>query len=355
MIGDPFERNLEIEQAQLRGFARSIADVEWLLLILVMLYLFVTKPPLANVEIVIGSLVLFTAAALVFRYGARLRRRTYFKITLEILVMVAFLSAVLSQIGGETNSLVNLYLLPIITAALTLGKRATVLVVVLVCVCYFMLATLRGGIEVLSVALASQAVGALAPFLLVAFLTTLLAENIHTAKARIKALSDRDELTNIYNIRAFMRLAGREHHRARGMESAYSILMVDLDQLKKINDTHGHEAGNRAVRLVADALTRITRSADLVSRFGGDEFVVYLNNASRAIAEEVGQRVRNVVFATTLEVEASIVRVKVSVGVATFPEDGATLEALLSAADSAMYKDKECRKPPKGKLVIQKL
>jgi len=355
MSQDPFERSLEIEQAQLRGFARSIAEVEWLLLILVMLYLFVTRPVTVRDEIVIGSLVVFALLVLTFRYTSRLRQRTRFKITIEILVMVTFLSAVLSQVGGETNPLVNLYLLPIITAALALGKRATALVVLLVCVCYVLLATLRGGTEALSAALASQAVGVLAPFLLVAFLTTLLAENIHTAKQRIRALSDRDELTNIYNIRAFLRLAEREHERAKRMELPYSILMVDLDHLKKINDTHGHEAGNRAVKLVADALNRITRSADIVSRFGGDEFVVYLADADRPAAEEVGQRVRNVVFATTLEISGTMVRVRVNVGVSSYPQDGNTLQAVMSVADKAMYKDKEHREPPKGKLIIQKL
>ena len=354
MTHDPFEKNLEIEQAQLRGFARSIAEVEWLLLILVMLYLFVTRPELASEVAVIASLVAFAVLILVFRYTASLRKRTRFKITVEILVMVGFLTAVLSQTGGESNPLVNLYLLPIISAALALGKHATVLVVGLVCVCYFMLATLAGGIEALSPALATEAVGVLAPFLLVAFLTTLLAENIHTAKNRIRALSDRDELTHIYNIRAFMGLAGREHERAARQELPYAILMIDVDHLKSINDTHGHAAGNRALKLVAEALTRITRLADIVSRFGGDEFIVYLADGDRPMAEEVAQRIRNVVFATTLEVAADIVRVQVSVGVSSYPEDGNTLRALMTEADRQMYKDKETREPSKGRLVIQR-
>jgi len=354
MTQDPFEKSLEVEQAQLRGFARSIAEVEWLLLLLVMLYLFVTQPELSSEIVVVGSLFVFAALILIFRYAARLRKRTRLKIAVEILIMVGFLSAVLSQIGAETNPLFNLYLLPIITAALALGKRATVLVVLLVCACYFMLATITGGIEVLSPVLATQAVGVLAPFLLVAFLTTLLAENIHTAKERIRALSDRDELTDLYNIRAFMRLAQREHDRASRMELPYSILMVDVEHLKKINDSYGPEAGNRAVGLVAEALTRITRSADIVSRFGGDEFIVLLADSARPIAEEVGQRVRNVVFATTLEVEEEMVRVQVDVGVASFPDDGNRLRMIMTEADRQMYKDKEFRDPPKGKLVVKK-
>src|SRR5690606_41482132 len=120
------------------------------------------------------------------------------------------------------------------------------------------------------------------------------------------------------------------------------------------NDTSGHEAGNRAVKLVADAPHRLTRTTDIAARFGGDEFVLLLPNADRATAEEVAQRIRNVVFNTTLEVDVKIVRVKVSVGVAGFPEDGTVLQTLLAVADRAMYKDKELREPPAGRLIVRK-
>jgi diguanylate cyclase (GGDEF)-like protein len=130
--------------------------------------------------------------------------------------------------------------------------------------------------------------------------------------------------------------------------------MIDIEHLKELNDTYGHDAGNRAVKLVADALTRLTRSTDLVARYGGDEFVVFLGSADAAVAQEVAQRIRNVVFSTTLEVDVKIVRVKANVGAATFPENGNALPVVVAAADRLMYKDKELREPPKGKLIITK-
>ena len=354
MSRDPRERDFEIDQAQLRGFAHSFSEVEWLLLILVMLFLFVTQPEMARNVIVVGILVAFAVFILLFRYTRTLAKRTASKIAVEILVMVAFLTGVLAFAGAAGGALVNLYLLPIITAALALGKRATLLVMALVVGCYFLLATLEAGIDALSADLAIRAIGVMAPFVLVAFLTTLLAENIHTAKARIRALSDRDELTMLYNMRAFKKLAEREHEGAMRRGDAYSILMVDVDQLKGINDTYGHEAGNRAIQMVADALLRLTRSSDIVARYGGDEFIVLLAHVDGEIARDVAQRIRNVVFATTLEVGVKIVRIKVSVGVGAFPEDGSSVQAIMTVADRAMYKDKEI-KPPAGKLVIQKV
>ena len=354
MSRDPLERGLEIEQAQLRGFARSVAEVEWLLLILVVLYLFIADPVLARSPTVLGALLGFAAFVLLFRYGKPLARHTHVKLAIEILAMVAFLTAVLVASGGVQTPLVNLYLLPIVTAALALGRRAAALVVVLVCGCYPLVAALTAGPESLDREFALAAVGVLAPFMLVAFSTTLLVENINVAKRRIRALSDRDELTALYNMRAFAGLAEHEHETARRTERPYSVLMVDIEHLKAVNDTYGHEAGSRAVKLVAEALVRLTRSTDLVARYGGDEFIVLLSGANKEIADEVAQRIRNVVFATTLEVDVKIVRIKVNVGAASFPEHGNNLQAVMAAADRLMYKDKELREPPKGKLIIQK-
>jgi len=261
---------------------------------------------------------------------------------------------VLVTAGGVDSPLVNLYLLPIVTAALALGKRAVALVVVLVCLCYPLIGVLTNGTDGITREFALAGIGVLAPFALVAFSTTLLVDNINVAKRRIRALSDRDELTSIYNMRAFTRLAEQEHEAASRMERPYGILMVDIEHLKAINDTYGHEAGSRAVKLVAEALARLTRSTDLVARYGGDEFVVMLGGATKEVADEVAQRVRNVVFSTTLEVDVKMVRIKANVGAASFPEQANNLQAVMAAADRAMYKDKELREPPKGKLIIQK-
>ena len=355
MSRDPGARDLEIEQAQLRGFAHSFAEVEWLLLVLVMLFLFVTDPEMARDVPVVGFLVGFAVFILTFRFTKALSKRTARKIVVEILAMVAFLTGILAFAEDVGGGLINLYLLPIIMAALALGKRATALVVALVVACYVLLATLEVGSLALDFALALRIVGVMAPFVLVAFLTTLLAENIHSAKSRIRALSDRDELTMLFNMRAFKQLAQREHETAVRTGSTYSLLMVDVERLKGINDMYGHEAGNRAIQMVGEALVRITRPSDIVARYGGDEFIVLLAHVGGDIAREIAQRIRNAVFATTLEVNVKIVRLKVNVGVASFPEDGSNVQAIMTVADRAMYKDKEVKPPPPGKLIIQKL
>lgn len=351
---DPRVRNQEIEQAQLRGFARSFSEIEWLLLFLVTLYLFVTRPDATRDVIVFAILLAFATFIVVFRYTTILAGHMVAKIGVEILGMIAFLTAVLAVSGSERAALTNLYLLPIITAALALGRRATGLVLVLITVCYLLLQALEQGYDALDAGFATQVLSILGPFVLVAFLTILLAENIHTAKERIRALADHDELTDLYNMRAFSRLAERHADLARGSDAIYGLLMIDINDLKAINDGFGHEAGNKAIRLVADALLRITRASDIVARYGGDEFAVLLGNADADVAREVAQRVRNVVFATTLEIERRIARVQVSVGVGCMPDDGKTLKEVIAAATDDLNKDKQGREKPAGRLVIQK-
>lgn len=348
------EPGKDIELAQLRGFARSLAEVELLLLLLVASYVFVAGPQADDRLVVLGALAGFGAAALLLRFLPRPRAKAQLRLALEILAMVAFLTVVLERIGGEASPLLNLYLLPIIAAALVLGRRGTILVTALVSACYFWLALRDGGAGALTPALLTRAAAVLVPFLLVAFLTSLLADNIETAKRRIQALSDRDELTGLLNIRAFMRTAEREHRATAQRDGAYSILMVDVDHLKQINDRHGHASGNKALKTVAQSLLRVTRDGDLVARFGGEEFIACLPDVDIASASETAQRLRNLVYASTFEVNVDIVRIQVSVGVANFPVDGDSLERVMAAAERAMYQDKELRARPAGALVIQK-
>jgi diguanylate cyclase (GGDEF)-like protein len=237
---------------------------------------------------------------------------------------------------------------------LALGRRATLLVVLLVTGAYVLLATLDGGVAAVSIDLFVRAIVTLVPSILVAFVTSLMAGQLQEARSKIKALADRDVLTGILGINAFLRMAERQHQRAARAQGSYSILLVDVDHLKAVNETYGHQAGDRALQLVAKALLRATRPGDLVARFGGDEFIVLLLDAEVDTAAEIAQRVRNVVFAATLEVNLDIARVQVSVGAANYPVDADKLERVMAAADRAMYKDKNLRALPSGQLVIQK-
>src|SRR5919198_464165 len=133
-----------------------------------------------------------------------------------------------------------------------------------------------------------------------------------------------------------------------------SVVVLDLDRLKEINDTYGHEAGDRALRAVGSVLRSTVRQTDLCARFAGDEFIVVLwdcspENEARRVAE-----VQNAVAAHPFEPRPGVrVSLSISAGPARFPDDGTTFEELLAAADERMYHDKAGRRSrSSGRLAL---
>lgn len=328
------------ESSRLSALARSMTEVEWLMLALVVLYAFVTDAEAARSPGVVGALIGFAAFVLVFRFIRPLARHARVELAAEIAAMLVFLTVLLAQLGGLMSPLTSLYLLPIVAAALTLGKRAAAAVVAAVALAYVVLAAVEGGSAALTPAFATAAAGTLAPFALVAFSTALLAESIDTARQRIRALSERDEPTGLYNMRAFKLLAASEHDGAERVGLSYGLVMVDIERLKAVNETHGHDAGNRAIELVGATLTRLTRSTDIVARYGGDEFIVLLPETASAGAEIVANHIRERVEAAVLTTRDRPVSTSVSIGVASYPEHASDLESVMERADQALYASK---------------
>jgi diguanylate cyclase (GGDEF)-like protein len=295
---------------------------------------------------VIGLLGVFVVAIVVFRGRRFFPRRTRTRLLIESWSMVIFVTGVLWFTGKSSSPLLNLYLLPIILSALTLGRLVTMLQVAAIAVCHLLLAAATPGLDVMSLFYASQAVGQLAPFLLVAYLTTTLSADITEARERIENLAQTDALTGLFNLRMFNEVWQREHDAAERDRGVYALLMIDMDKLKDINDAFGHEAGNSAIVLVAQCLHRSIRNSDYAARFGGDEFAVLLPGASPEIADAVVKRVRHNVYKTTLDVRSRMIRCSVSIGVVNYPKDARDVRELLSMADRKMYRDKELRRAP---------
>jgi diguanylate cyclase (GGDEF)-like protein len=117
--------------------------------------------------------------------------------------------------------------------------------------------------------------------------------------------------------------------------------MVDSDNLKHVNDTHGHEAGNRLLRQLANAVQAELRATDVPARYGGDEFIVLLPETPPKGAMDVAERIRNAIGSRPLALDGQQLSATVSIGVACYPEDGRTLDALAARADRALYYAKQ--------------
>lgn len=329
----------------LRGVLRSVTEVDGLLVLLALLYFLVARGTIARPLPYLGAIAAYGAVVLALRFARVLDEYPREKLVAGGVAMVLFVTAVLAASGGDRGPLLNLYLLPVITSALTLGRGPTVLILGLALACRVALAHFVAGADVLTPAWGLALVGEAVPVLLVALLTSKLAADVAEGRERLQARSDQDELTGLLNLQAFTRLLAEETRRAERRGNGFALLVVDIEGLKSLNERFGHEAGDRALCAVAQALRRSCRSVDLAARQGGDEFVLYLSGAGQAVARVVANRVRHNVGTTTLEVGGTLQRVGVAIGFAVFPSDGRDLRDLLAVADRALDKDRASRRP----------
>jgi len=186
-----------------------------------------------------------------------------------------------------------------------------------------------------------------------------LAEQAAVAIEKAKVLANTqylaitDDLTGLYNHRFFKQKIREEITRARRFGSELTLLMLDMDDFKKINDTCGHPAGDRVLKEVAAIIRNTVRETDIPFRYGGEEFSVLLPQTGSQGAMEVAERLRQAIEAFSFPCSAGIViQTTVSIGIATFPNDAANWSELVTIADSAMYRAKlegkntTCRETP---------
>lgn len=154
---------------------------------------------------------------------------------------------------------------------------------------------------------------------------------------RLRAEADRDYLTGLANRRRFRKALGQEVERWRRYQIPCALLMLDVDHLKKVNDTYGHPAGDRVIRFVAGALSELSRDNDTAARLGGEEFALLLAGVGSEKAVAAAERLRRAVCASPLE---EVGPVTISVGVAACPSNAKTERELFAASDTALYRAK---------------
>ena len=154
------------------------------------------------------------------------------------------------------------------------------------------------------------------------------------AEQALKDLSVRDPLTNLYNRRYFNKRIEEEISRAARQEHRFALLLCDLDNFKKVNDTRSHQFGDEILKAAGEAIQDATREIDFVFRWGGDEFVVILLVADRQGIMDAGERIRKQIVALGREKRFPL---DLSIGVASFPEHGEHSNHLIRLADRALY------------------
>jgi len=323
---------------------KSLTRVDWLVLLVVGLYTLVLPGPPSSPRWLYAAIAAYALFVIAFRWRGFPVRGTGARIALGAAAMVAFITIVAMLTGGSASPMVNLYLLPIVLVAMTLGGRGAIVIFAGVALAWLSVIVGEGPLPQ-PAALFARLFGELGPYALVAYLTQALAGTITSARRRIEEMAERDGLTGMLNLRTFRAVLNREHElRARAGRGGYGMLLVDMDDLKQLNDEHGHQAGNRAITSVAGAIQRAIRTTDMAARYGGDEFIVFLPEATAEVAEAVAQRIRNNVYRSLFPVGERLQRMTVSVGAASYPRDGAQFDDIVAAAEQRRHRDRELRR-----------
>ncbi|MEO8499289.1 MAG: GGDEF domain-containing protein [Vicinamibacteria bacterium] len=162
---------------------------------------------------------------------------------------------------------------------------------------------------------------------------------------KTKRLTFTDDLTTLYNSRFMTLYLDRELKRCRRMRSPLTLLFMDLDGFKEVNDTHGHLAGSKTLIEVGTVLEKTVRDADILIRYGGDEFVILFPETPLVGGLVIAERIRQVIGSTRfLESQGIDARVSASIGIAAYPENADDVRGLITGADQAMYQAKSLGK-----------
>ena len=167
-----------------------------------------------------------------------------------------------------------------------------------------------------------------------------MVDRLREGRQQLEHLVVTDPLTGISNRRHLMETLESEMRRASRSKTPLAILMADVDRFKKFNDTHGHIAGDEALKAIAEVLQEATRGIDRVARYGGEEFLVVLPETGMDGAVRAAERIHERLDQRSVAVGEQSVTVTLSTGVAEFPTDGDSPESLIASADAALYQAK---------------
>lgn len=181
--------------------------------------------------------------------------------------------------------------------------------------------------------------------MLVPFIAVYLREAAPVLEAKrlmehLRESSLRDAMTGLYNRRFLEEYVTTLVATSQRRKSPFTVLMLDLDHFKQVNDTHGHEAGDKVLKVLADILAKSVRSSDLVVRYGGEEFLVVLLDSGSDDAGKVAEKIRARVAETKIPLPGAVLQKTISIGLAEFPQDADNFWQVVKFADVALYEAK---------------
>ena len=170
---------------------------------------------------------------------------------------------------------------------------------------------------------------------------TLQFEHVNDLQAKLQQEAIHDSLTGVFNRRHLDEFLPTELARSKRANSSLTILMLDIDHFKNINDTHGHQVGDAVLQSVANTLKTNVRAGDIVCCYGGEEFILVFPSMQAADGRTRAENLRMMIGSQTISAKDQFIGVTISIGGSVYPSDGKSYDELISMADLALYRAKE--------------
>ena len=261
------------------------------------------------------------------------------KFIVEGSVAITFATLLVLLTGGNASPFFFIFPLIVGGAALVVSPRVTFALAAVGSIAYVIAIASPGSNPLTPDALAKVGIN-LTALVLLAYVATVIASEQRRARDAAIRLSTVDPLTGLFNRTFFFAAVDREIARSARSNRGFCVLMMDLDELKSINDRHGHYFGDRVLAGVGEVIRSGVRKIDTAARYGGDEFVVLLPETDPTGAYVLAEKVRIGVTELDVAVSGGVLEASISVGVVSYPDDGRTSDELLISADQAMYASK---------------
>lgn len=335
---DSAEIRLSLQQ-RFKGYDRIMGSISWLLIALVALDIKLMPTDHSSLVFLALLCLLLFFYNMNARYGLFCNRHSQFKTFIDLMVFLAFIIAVCWYTGRITSPFISLIYLVLMATALTQGRRITYLMAGLAITSYILLASdeLRDFYNL-------SRILELFPYMLIAHLGAMLAGETESARREVEHLSLTDEVTGMHNMRNFFLLSDVQEKLAKRHDRGFAICMLDADNLKAINDEHGHLAGTELIRQVAAMISSTIRCSDICARYGGDEFVILFNETSKEDVAPTVERIISGMATTPFPFGSEYLTTTISAGLADFPADGSDVKSVMANADTAMYASKRSGK-----------
>jgi diguanylate cyclase (GGDEF)-like protein len=278
------------------------------------------------------------------------------KFIIEGSVAITFATLLVLLTGAQDSPFFFTFPLIVGGAALVVSPRVTFVLAAVASLGYIFATAVPGEGPVDPVTVARVGIN-LTALVLLAYVATVIAREQRRARDAAVRLSTVDPLTGLFNRTFFFAAVDREIARSLRSTRGFCLLMMDLDELKTINDKYGHYFGDQVLRGVGEVIRSGVRKIDTAARYGGDEFVVLLPETDPTGAFVLAEKIRLGVNAMVIDLPGGVPRPSLSIGVVAYPDDGRTADQLIISADGAMYASKRSGKdrvtgvmmPPSGR------